>query len=98
MTHKSVSYTHLDVYKRQELIQDIIGVDIYTIDKDTVVNMAFDGVYFDITDIKFAHSVYYFSYYHTTNIFSTVKLHAKFLSNCHIAVNQMCIRDRLMRH
>ena len=30
-----------------ELIQDIIGVDIYTIDKDTVVNMAFDGVYFD---------------------------------------------------
>ena len=30
-----------------ELIQDIISVDIYTIDKDAVVNMAFDGVYFD---------------------------------------------------
>lgn len=44
-------------------------------------------MYFDITGIKFAHSVYYFSYYHTTNIFSTVKFHAEFLSNCHIAVN-----------
>lgn len=44
-------------------------------------------MYFDITGIKFAHSVYYFSYYHTTNIFSTVKFHAKFLSNRHIAVN-----------
>ena len=41
-------------------------------------------MYFDITDIKFAHSVYYFSYYHTTNIFSTVKFHAKFKAMRHI--------------
>ncbi len=30
-----------------ELLQDIISVDIYTIDKDAVVDMAFKGVYFD---------------------------------------------------
>ncbi len=31
----------------QELLQDIISLDIYTIDKDTVVEMAFNGDYFD---------------------------------------------------
>ncbi len=30
-----------------ELLQDIISVDIYTIDKDSIVEMAFNGEYFD---------------------------------------------------
>ena len=30
-----------------ELLQDIVSVDIYTIDKDTVIDKAFDGVFFD---------------------------------------------------
>lgn len=30
-----------------ELIQDIISMDVYTVDKDAVINKAFDGDYFD---------------------------------------------------
>ena len=39
-----------------EIVKDIISVDIYTIDKQTVIDMAFKGVYFD--EFSSAHAKY----------------------------------------